>query len=66
MTACQSLPSVINSRPTTVACRSHSASHFKHSMMTSGCDAMCRVISWCQPRLVEDGTNWSSSPKCTS
>jgi len=29
-------PSVVNSRRTTVACRSHSASSFVHSTMTTG------------------------------
>jgi len=48
----RSLPSVVNSRPTTVACQSHLASNFMHSTMTTECDAMCLAVCWCQLRLV--------------
>jgi len=51
-TARLSSPSVVNSRPTTVACRSHSASSFVHSTMTTGCDLTRRAVRCCQPRLV--------------
>jgi len=43
----------VNSRPTTVACRSHSAFSFVLSTMTTGCDATRRAFLWCQPRLVK-------------
>jgi len=46
------LPSVVNSRPTAVACRSHSVSSFVHSMITTRCDTTCHVARWCQPRFV--------------
>jgi len=36
----------------TIACRSHSGFSFVHSTMTTGCDATCRVVHCCQPRLV--------------
>jgi len=48
----RSSPSVVNSRPTIVACRSHSASSFVHSTMTTGCDATRRAVRWRQPRPV--------------
>jgi len=50
MMAHQLLPGVVNSRLTTVACRSHLASSFVHSTMMTGCDTMRRVVRWCQPR----------------
>jgi len=51
-TARRSLQNVVNSRPTTVACRSHSASSFSiHNAMTTGCDATRRAVRWCQLRL---------------
>jgi len=46
MTAHQPSPSVVNSWPTTVACRSHSASSFVHSPMMSGCDATRRTVCY--------------------
>jgi len=46
-------PSVVNSRPTSVTCRSRSASSFLHRTNTTGCDAMRRAVRWCYPRLVE-------------
>jgi len=45
---------VVISRPSTVACRSHAASSFVHySTMTTGCDATRRAVRWCQPGLVK-------------
>ena len=44
-TARRSSPSVINGQRSTVACRSHSASSFVHSTMTTG-------VRWCQPCIV--------------
>jgi len=50
--ACLSSPSVVNNQLMTIACWSHSASSFVHSMMTTGCDATRHAVHWYQPRLV--------------
>jgi len=50
-TPCRSSPIVVNSRPTTVAWRSHSASGIVHSTMTTGCDVTRRAVRCCQRRL---------------
>ena len=48
----QSSPSVVNSWPMIVACRSHAACSFVHSTMMTGYDIVHYVFCWCQPRLV--------------
>jgi len=48
-----STSSVVNIRPTTVACWSHSvSSSFMHNTMMNRCDATCSAVRWCQSRLV--------------